>query len=97
MRQVEAAALGFVVRAMQVEATAARVQVALLWESLYRTVGCNGVGSPSVVNATSQSSSVGIRCLVIWELVFVIVECCHVGDVFFLLSNIWIQILESHT
>ncbi len=53
MQQVEAAALGFVVRDTQVEATAVRVQVARPWESLYRTVGCNGVASPSVVNATS--------------------------------------------
>ena len=62
IRQVEAAALGFVGRARQVEATAARVQVTLLWESLYLTVGLNGVASPSIVNATSQSSGVGIRC-----------------------------------
>ncbi len=62
IQQVEAAALGFVVRATQVEATAARVQVALLWESLYQTVGCNDVASPSIVNATSRSSGVGIRC-----------------------------------
>ena len=62
IQQVEAAALGFVGRARQVEATADRVQVALLWESFYLTVGLNGVASPSIINATSQRSGVGIRC-----------------------------------
>jgi hypothetical protein len=83
MQQVKAAALGFVVRATQVEAAAVQVQVTWLWESLYQTVCCNGVASPSVVNATSQSSGIGICCQVIWELICVVVECCRVGDVFF--------------
>ncbi len=88
MQRVEASALGFVVRATQVEATAVRVQGAGLWELLYRTVGCNGIASPSVVNATSRSSSVGFCCQIIWESIFVVVECCRVSDVFFLLTNL---------
>ena len=54
--------------ATQVGATAVRVHVARLWESL--TIDSNGVASPSVVNAKSRSSGVGICCQVIWESIF---------------------------